>query len=285
MCRIWEVNRQKTFSRINWFSLPRTSQDWKKKLIFFLSFFLNKWLFTSLTWPHLDLWLSFCFLSDLSTHIYPTQQSILSFSGDILKYYYISISVKLRITLRKLRSLLSMWVSCLANVINYAQHLETHASLRPRGVSSCARTTPARATCVFTPRGITVALFFLFFFFSTGSRCMRNTQHGESSWRDSSLRHQHLLIYFIFNIQTRPRSDAHSPLRRQSADTPPAGRAAAVPTSSCCCPASRQFDGPGIYGGAREPPLLCGARGGTAAPSRDCALVRAPFTCAADIRR
>lgn len=51
---------------------------------------------------------------------------------------------------------------------------------------------------------------------------------------------------------------AHVPRRRQTAHMRPAARAAAaVPTSSCCSPASSLRDGPGIYGGARVP--LCSA--------------------------
>lgn len=51
---------------------------------------------------------------------------------------------------------------------------------------------------------------------------------------------------------------AHVPRRRQTAHTRPAARAAAaVPTSSCCSPASSLRDGPGIYVGARVP--LCSA--------------------------
>lgn len=150
--------------------------------------------------------------------------------------------------------------------MSFAQHLDMNASLHPRGESSCARervrTTPARLTRD-KNRG------------SRQQVSTRTTRRGAVT----PLRRTLGLPPLIDTMKRRSRRDAHSPPRGQGADTPPAARAAAVPTSSCCCPASSQFDGPGIYGGAREPRLLCGARGGTAAPSRHCALA-APLTCA-----
>ncbi|KAG7239457.1 hypothetical protein INR49_028928, partial [Caranx melampygus] len=56
-------------------------------------------------------------------------------------------------------------------------------------------------------------------------------------------------------------------------DMPPATRAAAVPTSSSCCPASSLFDGPGIYGSARVPLSSALRAGGQRLALRDCARV------------
>lgn len=75
------------------------------------------------------------------------------------------------------------------------------------------------------------------------------------------LRLHHVLLYLVPTSSKGEPSpelcqtviDANSPRLRQTADTPPATRAAAVPTSSSCCPASSLFDGPGIYGSARVP--------------------------------
>lgn len=67
--------------------------------------------------------------------------------------------------------------------------------------------------------------------------------------------------------------DTNSPRLRQTADTPPATRAAAVPTSSSCCPASSLFDGPGIYGSARVPLSSALRAGGQQLALRNCARV------------
>lgn len=51
--------------------------------------------------------------------------------------------------------------------------------------------------------------------------------------------------------------DVDSPRLLHTADTPPAPRAAAVPTSSSCCPASRLSDGPDrIYARVNGPSTL-----------------------------
>lgn len=72
--------------------------------------------------------------------------------------------------------------------------------------------------------------------------------------------------------------DANSPRLRQTADTPPAPRAAAVPTSSSCCPASSLFDGPGIYGSARVPLSSALRAGGQRLALRNCARVNGQCT-------